>query len=408
MKIHSLKLLGTGIAALSRHERALASDILTLLCQYTHSQDPRVRHSAFQSLLKAEENGFKLDPSMYVDFCRALNDDYEKVRSVSLNLIFILASSNPEEMVKVSSSKKEAAVRLVDDSFGKVCNAMSDLSIQVREMAVRLMGRMVGVSQKFLEQTLDKKLMSNMRVKKSAHEREAKMVRSGEWSSGKIWADDNPREEVNADEVNLMTIGACGAFVLGLEDEFMVVRTESIESLTRLSIRNPELAVLALDFLVDMFNDEIEAVRLKAIESLTRIAHHVTLHVHQLETIMSALDDFSMTVREKLHQMLQSLTIATKDGLMNVINKLLENLKRYPQDKRSILMTFRKLGHRHADLTLPLVTQLLEIHPFFDTAEPDIEQPSYLCILVLVYNASFNSPPWSPCWTITLDATFTT
>ncbi len=52
-------------------------------------------------------------------------------------------------------------------------------------MAATLMGKMEGVSQEFLEQTLDKKLMSNMRVKRSAHEREAKMVSSGEWSTGK-------------------------------------------------------------------------------------------------------------------------------------------------------------------------------------------------------------------------------
>ena len=46
---------------------------------------------------------------------------------------------------------------------------------------------------------------------------------------------------------------------------------------------------------------------------------------------MSALDDYSMTVREKLHVMLQASTIATKDGMRNVIGKLLENIKKYPQ-----------------------------------------------------------------------------
>ena len=111
---------------------------------------------------------------------------------------------------------------------------------------------------------------------------------------------------------------------------------------------------------------------------------------------MSALDDFSMVVREKLHNMLQASTIATKDGLQNVIAKLLENIKRYPQDKRSILMTFKSLGVKHSDLTLPLVTQLLEIHPFFDTAEPDVEDPCYLCILVLVFNAAQQSPTIKP------------
>jgi hypothetical protein len=149
--------------------------------------------------------------------------------------------------------------------------------------------------------------MSNMRSKKSAHERQAQMVASGEWSSGVKWADDAPREEVDANEVNLMAFGACGAFIHGLEDEFLAVRSAAIDSLTALSIQNPKLANLALDFLVDMFNDEIEAVRLKAIESLTKIADHITLQAHQLETILWALDDFSIIVREKLHEMLQVL-----------------------------------------------------------------------------------------------------
>ena len=91
---------------------------------------------------------------------------------------------------------------MVDDAFGKICSAVNDLSVQVRETAVRLMGATRGVSQSFLEQTLDKKLMSNMREKKSAHEREAKKVSAGEWSSGKNWADDAPaKEELRAEEV---------------------------------------------------------------------------------------------------------------------------------------------------------------------------------------------------------------
>lgn len=59
-------------------------------------------------------------------------------------------------------------------------------------------------------------------------------------------------------------------------------------------------------------------------------------------------------------------------------------------------MTCKKLGFGHAELTLPLVTQLLEIHPFFDTPEPDIEDPAYLCILVLVFNAAHCLPTVGP------------
>lgn len=76
---------------------------------------------------------------------------------------------------------------MVDDAFGKICNGINDLCVQVREIAVKLIGDMTGVSEIFLQQTLDKKLMSNMRVKLSAHERTAEMISAGEWSSGNEW-----------------------------------------------------------------------------------------------------------------------------------------------------------------------------------------------------------------------------
>lgn len=93
--------------------------------------------------------------------------------------------------------------------------------MNVRTQAARLLGGMTKVNDEFLHQTLDKKLMSNMRRKKSLHERSMEHFASGEWSSGKKWADDAPKELVNAKSVSLMASGACGALVQGLEDEFL-------------------------------------------------------------------------------------------------------------------------------------------------------------------------------------------
>ena len=235
--------------------------------------------------------------------------------------------------------------------------------------------------------------MSNMRKKRNAHERMAALVSSGEWSSGSRWADDAPKEELDKDQVSLVSFGSCGAFVHGLEDECLSVRVASVRSLRRLAVENHNLAELALDFLVDMFNDEIEQVRLEAIESLTAIARHIKLHVHQLEIVLGGLDDYSTLLREKLHIMIQACSLATKDGLNMVIDKLLlVNLKRYPQDRRSIYVTFKHLGANHPDLTLPLITSLLKIHPYFDKQEEDIEDPSYICKLILVLNAAQHCP----------------
>ena len=78
---------------------------------------------------------------------------------ISAYLVWICSSYS---MVPVPGSDEE--IRLIDDGFVKICNMMNDISVKVRTKAASLLGSLHQVSPKFLEQTLDKKLMSNMRV----------------------------------------------------------------------------------------------------------------------------------------------------------------------------------------------------------------------------------------------------
>lgn len=64
----------------------------------------------------------------------------------------------------MSITGSQEKVRLIDDAFGKICQSIGDLSVAVRISAAQLLGRMKNISPYFLEQTLDKKLMSDMRV----------------------------------------------------------------------------------------------------------------------------------------------------------------------------------------------------------------------------------------------------
>jgi len=119
-----------------------------------------------------------------------------------------------------------SVVRLVDDGFGRICNMMNDVSMRVRAEAASLLGSLHDVSPRFLAQTLDKKLMSNMRRKRSGHARQRDWYEAGgEWATGQRWADDAPKEDVDPDSVSLISSGACGAFVHGLEDEYFEVWT---------------------------------------------------------------------------------------------------------------------------------------------------------------------------------------
>lgn len=74
------------------------------------------------------------------------------------------------------------------------------------------------------------------------------------------------------------------------------------------------------------------------------------------------------------------------------LDHVLDNLKRYPQDKKSIWKCLEGVGKNHPWVVLPLVPQLLSMHPFFDTSEPDPEDPAYVSVLILVFNAAKGCP----------------
>ncbi|RWS02319.1 hypothetical protein B4U79_07769 [Dinothrombium tinctorium] len=399
VKRQSLRLLAelTPIASETSTDAAMksmqskCSSIIKVLRDFSHYFDPRVRNDALLAILRLHERGLKLDFSLYSEFCEALNDDFEGCRMTAMKLLEVLSHIYGDCLVCVNQGEEQ--IRLVDDAFAKICMMINDLSISVRMNAATLLGNFSDVSPNFLTQTLNKTLMSNLRKKKSAHERNRESYTAGEWSSGKKWADDAPHEEICPDTVNLMDIGACGAFIHGLEDEFMEVRMATLQSLCKLTQLFPPFAEQSLDFVVDMFNDEIEDIRLQAIHCLNKISQqNVVLRGDQIEIILSVLKDSSIDIREALHEMLGNCRLSTKEALKSCIDNLIENIKRYPEDKNSIWRCFQRLGANHPDLVSPLVSELLGIHPFLELQEPSLEDITYIGILILVLNAVEKCP----------------
>uniref|UniRef100_A0AAY4DC42 Integrator complex subunit 4 n=1 Tax=Denticeps clupeoides TaxID=299321 RepID=A0AAY4DC42_9TELE len=267
-------------------------DVQSVISDYFADQDPRVRTAAIKAMLQLHERGMKLQQTIYNQACRLLTDDYEQVRSAAVQMVWVLSQLYPESIVPIPSSNEE--IRLVDDSFGKISHMISDGSWVVRVQAAKRLGSMLQVSPHFLEQTLDKKLMSDLRRKRTAHERAKELYASGEFSSGRRWADDAPKERVDTSGVNLIDSGACGAFVHGLEDEMYEVRIAAVEALCSLAQSSPSFAEKCLDFLVDMFNDEIEEVRLQSIHVLRQISRNITLREDQLDTVLAVLEMFEV------------------------------------------------------------------------------------------------------------------
>lgn len=180
-----------------------------------------------------------------------------------------------------------------------------------------------------------------MQRKKTDHEKKKEQFAAGQsslisWSTGRNWKEGKKDDELAPEEVNLMSSGACGAFVHGLEDEYLEVRMPALDSMCELANQNPRFADLCLDFLVDMLNDEIESVRLNAINSLRKVCHQITLREDQLEVVLGVLEDFSWEIREEVRELLSHCHLATRACLHATIIALLGNLTKYPQDRASI------------------------------------------------------------------------
>ncbi|XP_061733727.1 integrator complex subunit 4 isoform X3 [Nerophis ophidion] len=367
-----------------------ARDVQGIISDHFGDQDPRVRTAALKAMLQLHERGMIIQQIIYDQACRLLADDYEQVRSAAVQIVWVLSVLYPESIVPIPSSNEE--IRLVDDAFGKISHMVSDGSWMVRVQAAKTLGSMLQVSPHFLEQTLDKKLMSDLRRKRTAHERAKELFASGEFSSGRKWADDAPKEKLDTNTVNLIASGACGAFVHGLEDEMFEVRIAAVEALCQLARSSPSFAEKCLDFLVDMFNDEIEEVRLQSIHVLREISTHITLREDQLDTVLAVLEDSSRDIREALHELLCYTNVSTKECIQLALLELLKNLNKYPSDRNSVWKCLKFLGSRHPMLVLPLVPELLSTHPYFDTPEPDMDDPAYIAVLVLVFNAAKSCP----------------
>ncbi len=90
--------------------------------------------------------------------------------------------------------KEDSSVEIcvLDDAFVKICNLVNDSCVQIRALAAGLLGDFAAVSEHFLSQTLDKKLMSHLRVVKSEHERQKELHQGGgasmDWDTGRKWA----------------------------------------------------------------------------------------------------------------------------------------------------------------------------------------------------------------------------
>ena len=87
---------------------------------------------------------------------------------MAVKLISAIVHETPETTVSLPPKPHTPAreARMCDDAFARVCDLVNDVSMPVRALAAGLLGDFHSVNPQLLEQTLDKKLMSHLKVYK--------------------------------------------------------------------------------------------------------------------------------------------------------------------------------------------------------------------------------------------------
>ncbi|KAF8935320.1 Integrator complex subunit 4 [Haplosporangium gracile] len=368
-------------------------DIQVIISNYVTDPEPRVRKNALKALLGLHREGFKIGLVMYDVAILAILDDYQEVRMEGLDLIFILSRLYPDQIVQNPKEDIEQRTRLADDAFVRICDMVNDSSMVVRAKACTLLGRFRKVNYMFLSQTFSKQIMARLKVDQSARNIALGPAQK-QAQRAKLIATPEGDQDVTAQQVRLLDSGACGAFVHGLEDEYQDVRNAAINSICELCLHNPGFAVLALDYLVDMFMDEIDYVRLNALTSLCKIGNRgpITFDTEQLQIALGVLEDADRDVREAAHRMLEVVTMSTEDGMTSFLESIETNMRRFPEDQLSIYQCLRSVGRHHGVFLENMLNSMLQLDPTYLAKEKNIEEMTYCGHLVLLFNAATTNP----------------
>eukprot|EP00053_Salpingoeca_punica_P010852 m.97070 g.97070 ORF g.97070 m.97070 type:complete len:889 (-) comp15509_c0_seq2:164-2830(-) len=344
--------------------------------------DSRVRAESLRSMATLHHRGLPLQPAHLAHAHAMLQDDAEAVRTAALHVVWLLGRTYPNETVPAPDGSGPAT--LVDVAFVSLCNMLNDGEWRVRAEACQLLGSLQGVSLVYLMQTFDKKIISHLQRKQSAHEQlRAKHKRAVEIK---------PEGDEDVRDMTLASSGACGAFVHGLEDEFFEVRKAAIDSICELGMRSEEMASSAVDFLVDMFNDEIDLVRIDAVGSLRKLSPFLVFREEHLDVMLGILDDASSAIRSGVHLLFGGCRLANYTCLQAVVFALVQNLNRYPQDRLSIWRCMMNMGRNHASFAEFLIEGLLRIDVHFAQVEPSVDDVVYVAVIALVAGAASCKP----------------
>lgn len=367
------------------------SKILALIGDCAQDSDHRVRIAALKAYftLHNENQSFSCDP-FYQHAVSLLSDDFIDVRIEALKFFWLLTKIFPNKSISINNSQP---IILIDYAFKKICSCVTDISPLVRTTACRLLGSLRNIKEDLILQTMSKTVLNDdIESKAGDLDKQTSMneffgknetVGENESDGNHIITDDT----LQIRDQHLIDSAAAGAFIHGLEDEFLEVRSAAIDAICELCQSSDKLAVISTGPIVDMLNDEIHSIRDNSIHSLSKMGKKIIFNEEEFEIVLATSEDKEESTRSAIYKLLRSTKLATVWALKRSIEVLSQNLKKYPDDIDMIFACLKSLGEQYSSFTENIVYELLQLDTRFLPREANVNDSEYIGKMIVILNA---------------------
>ncbi|KAF0988547.1 hypothetical protein HZS_5896 [Henneguya salminicola] len=333
-----------------------------------------------------------------------LDDDSQKVRIVVIPYLSEFARN-------IFIDHKLSKYITKEKIFLSLCScAISDPSYKVRIVALKNISLFTFPDDKTLNKTIKRTLYASSGNKKSYHESQRERF------SGVINQDINLDFSLIPEVVQYIRRCPNGVYIDCLESEYWEVRSASIKSLYKLCSKHIEFEEFrqsAIDLLIDCLTDHQEKVRSVAIVKLTNLFEKIKgltrvssqnskdpaptncyfeISDYQLDAIIGALSDGSHKLRKGLHSILSISNVVSPISLYTTIVFLIRNMLKFPSDTDSTYNCLKYLSYHNSFFISSIAFNLFDIHPFMETPETLLTEPSHIAILIIAYNSALQIP----------------
>lgn len=348
--------------------------LLSSLLNYRKDLYPSVRETALRALMKLHAKGYELTSECCKDATNLFRDPFEYVRVAAIEMVGLW-------MRGYFDAKDQSSLKQRTEAFLQVCTMVTDMNMRVREAAFRVLGEATGIPDSVLLQTLTKK------VAKAPKETDASV-------SVPTTAQDVETGSPNFEEgANLLDASAAGAFVHGLEDEFLEVRCAAIEALAKLACKCEKMIFGAANLLLDMLNEDVEVVRMQAMHALSQLATagYLSVHDQHLHLFLSVVEDINLEMRTGGRNLLASSKLPSLSTFHSIVRALLTSLEHHPEDEVGVISTFTALGQIHPTYTGCITEDLLPEMRGYLNEEVGLDEPRFAAILSLFLGAGHSN-----------------